>query len=56
MIIPVTADRQFLVPSEVQSLLQLGEEYELKLTQDGMIFKKVQPFGNFDPIVGKASP
>lgn len=53
MIISVTADRQFLVPSEVQSLLQPGEEYELKLTQDGMIFKKVQPFGNFDRLMEK---
>ena len=39
MIISVTADRQFLVPSEVQDLLQPGEEYELNLTQDRMIFK-----------------
>ena len=55
MIISVTADRQFLVPSEVQSLLQPGEEYELKLTQDGMIFKKVQPFGNFDRLIEKVN-
>ncbi|MBC7514941.1 MAG: hypothetical protein H7237_00660 [Alkalinema sp. FL-bin-369] len=53
MIVSVTADRQFLVPSEVQSLLQPGEEYELKLTQEGMIFKKVQPFGNFDRLMEK---
>ena len=53
MIVSVTDDRQFLVPSEVQSLLQPGEEYELKLTQDGMIFKKVQPFGNFDRLIEK---
>ncbi len=53
MIISVTADRQFLVPSEVQDLLQPGEEYELKLTQDGMIFKKVQQFENFDRLMEK---
>ena len=52
MIISVTADRQFLVPLEVQDLLQPGEEYELKLTQDGMIFKKVH-FGNFDRLMEK---
>ena len=55
MIISVTADRQFLVPSEVQSLLQPGEEYELKLTQDEMIFKKVQPFRNFDRLIEKVN-
>ena len=55
MIISVTVDRQFLVPSEVQSLLQPGEEYELKLKQDGMIFKKVQPFGNFDRLIEKVN-
>ncbi len=53
MIISVTADRQFLVPSEVQDLLQPGEEYELKLTQDGMIFKKVSHFRNFDRLMEK---
>ena len=53
MIISVTADRQFLVPSEVQELLQPGEEYELNLTQDGMIFKKIQRFGNFDRLMEK---
>jgi hypothetical protein len=53
MIISVTADRQFLVPSEVQELLQPGEEYELNLTQDGMIFKKVQHFANFDRLMEK---
>ena len=53
MIISVTADRQFLVPLEVQDLLQPGEEYELKLTQDGMIFKKVRHFGNFDRLMEK---
>ncbi len=53
MIISVTADRQFLVPLEVQDLLQPGEEYELKLTQDGMIFKKVQHFENFDRLMEK---
>ena len=53
MIISVTADRQFLVPSEVQDLLQPGEEYELNLTQDGMIFKKVSHFRNFDRLMEK---
>jgi hypothetical protein len=53
MIISVTADRQFLVPSEVQDLLQPGEEYELNLTQDGMIFKKVQQFAHFDRLMEK---
>ena len=53
MIISVTANRQFLVSSEVQDLLQPGEEYKLKLTQDGMIFKKVQPFGTFERLMEK---
>ena len=55
MIISVTADRQFLVPSEVQDLLQPGEEYELNLTQDGMIFKKVSYFRNFDRLIKKVN-
>jgi hypothetical protein len=41
MIISVTSDRQLAFPQEVQELLQPGDDYDLLMTVDGMLLKKV---------------
>jgi hypothetical protein len=41
MIISVTSDRQLAFPQEVQELLEPGDDYDLLMTVDGMLLKKV---------------
>ncbi len=41
MIISVTADRQLAFPQEVQELLQPGDDYDVRLTVDGIVLKKI---------------
>jgi hypothetical protein len=41
MIISVTSDRRLAFPQEVQELLQPGDDYDLLMTVDGMLLKKV---------------
>ncbi len=47
MIISVTADRQLAFPEEVQELLQPGDDYDVRLTVDGIVLKKIN---RLDPL------
>jgi hypothetical protein len=46
MIISVTPDRQLAFPQEAQAFLQPGDDYDVQLTVDGILLKKVDRVGN----------
>jgi hypothetical protein len=50
MIISVTPDRQLAFPQEVQVLLQPGDDYDVRLTVDGILLKKVDRLGNVNSL------
>jgi hypothetical protein len=48
MIISVISDRQLAFPQAVQELLQPGDDYDLLMTVDGMLLKKVNRVDSID--------